>query len=84
MNANQTLTAVCSAIIINLAASSGAVASSGVTNKVFVSGPLILIFLGFCALVVVIQCIPAIIMLYGMIKGAASKKATTTAHAKYH
>jgi len=84
MNANQTLTAVCSAIIINLATSSGAVASSGVTNKVFVSGPLILIFLGFCALVVVIQCIPAIIMLYGMIKGAASKKATTTAHAKYH
>jgi len=84
MNANQTLTTACSALAINLASSSGAIASSGVTNKVFVSGPLILIFLGFCALVVVIQCIPAIIMLYGMIKGAASKKTTTTAHARNH
>jgi len=84
MNANQTLTTACSALIINLATSSGAIASSGVTNKIFVSGPLILIFLGFCALVVVIQCIPAIIMLYGMIKGAASKKAPTTVHARNH
>jgi hypothetical protein len=43
-----------------------------VTNSVFVSGPLILLFLGFCALVVVIQCVPAIMMLYGMIKGIKS------------
>lgn len=84
MNANQTLTAVCSAVAISLATSSGAIASSGATNKVFVSGPLILLFLGFCALVVVIQCIPAIIMLYGMIKGAASKKENATANGKYH
>lgn len=84
MNANQTLTAVCSAVAISLATSSGAIASSGATNKVFVSGPLILLFLGFCALVVVIQCIPAIIMLYGMIKGAVSKKVNATANGKYH
>jgi len=84
MNANQTLTAVCSALALTLATSSGAIASSGSTNKVFVSGPLILLFLGFCALVVVIQCIPAIIMLYGMIKGAASKKANAAAHSKYN
>ena len=45
------------------------------TNNVFVSGPLILLFLGFCAVVVVVQCIPAMIMLYGMIKGAVSAKA---------
>jgi hypothetical protein len=74
MNANLTLRAVCSAIILSLATSTGAFASSGATNKVFISGPLILLFLGFCALVVVIQCIPAIIMLYGMIKGASSSK----------
>ena len=79
MNAKQTLTAVCSAVALSLVTSTGALASSGVTNKVFISGPLILLFLGFCALVVVIQCIPAIIMLYGMIKGAVSNKEKTTA-----
>jgi len=84
MNAKQALTAVCSAIALCLATSSAALASSGATNKVFVSGPLILLFLGFCALVVVIQCIPAIIMLYGMIKGAASSKQKTTESVKYN
>jgi hypothetical protein len=72
MNAKMTLTAVGSAVALSLVTSTAALASSGATNKVFVSGPLILLFLGFCALVVVIQCIPAIIMLYGMIKGTAS------------
>ena len=61
-----------SVVAISLVTSTAALASSGATNKVFVSGPLILLFLGFCALVVVIQCIPACIMLYGMIKGTVS------------
>ena len=68
----KTLSTVFSAVALSLVSSTAALASSGATNKVFVSGPLILLFLGFCALVVVIQCIPAIIMLYGMIKGTAS------------
>ena len=69
----KTLSTVFSAVALCIATNSAALASSGAaTNKVFVSGPLILLFLGFCALVVVIQCIPAIIMLYGMIKGSAS------------
>ena len=68
----KTLSAIFSAVALSLSTSTVALASSGATNKVFVSGPLILLFLGFCALVVVIQCIPAIIMLYGMIKGTAS------------
>jgi hypothetical protein len=72
MKTKTALTAICSAVALTLVSSTGALASSGVTNKVFISGPLILLFLGFCALVVVIQCIPAIIMLYGMIKGTAS------------
>lgn len=84
MNATKNLTAACSALALTLATCSGAIASSGVTNKVFVSGPLILIFLGFCALVVVIQCVPAIIMLIGMIKGATSKKTVGAASNKYH
>lgn len=82
MNAKTTMTAVCGAIVLSLVTSTGALASSSATNKVFVSGPLILLFLGFCALVVVIQCIPAIIMLYGMIKGTVSSKEKETAQAK--
>ncbi len=84
MNAKQTLTAISSAVVLGLVTSTAALASSGATNKVFVSGPLILLFLGFCALVVVIQCIPAIIMLYGMIKGAASSKEKATENVKYN
>ena len=83
MKAKHLITTVSSAIAISLLSGTGALASSGaVTNKVFVSGPLILLFLGFCALVVVIQCIPAIVMLYGMIKGAASSKEKETVDAK--
>jgi len=69
----RNLSTVLSTAAISLVTSTAAFASSGAaTNKVFVSGPLILLFLGFCALVVVIQCIPAMIMLYGMIKGTVS------------
>ena len=84
MNAKQTLTALISAVTASLATSTAALASSGATNKVFISGPLILLFLGFCALVVVIQCIPAIITVYGMIKGAASNKEKAAASVKYN
>lgn len=84
MKAKRMLTAVCSSVALSLTTSTVALASSGATNKVFVSGPLILLFLGFCALVVVIQCIPAIIMLYGMIKGAASSKENETETVKYN
>lgn len=82
MNALTNLKAVCSAVALILTTSTGAFASSGVTNKVFVSGPLILLFLGFCALVVVVQCIPAMIMLYGMIKGTVSAKTGEMVEAK--
>jgi hypothetical protein len=78
----KTLSTIFSAVAVSLVTSSVAFASSGATNKVFVSGPLILLFLGFCALVVVIQCIPAIIMLYGMIKGIASVEKDETVEVK--
>jgi hypothetical protein len=48
------------------------------TNKVYMSNTLIFLFLGFCALVVAIQLIPAAITLYGMIKGAMSSKEEET------
>ena len=70
----KSLSTVFSAAALSLLTSTAALASSGATNKVFVSGPLVLLFLGFCALVVVVQCIPAIITLYGMIKGAVSAR----------
>lgn len=79
MKKTQMITAICSALAISLVSSTGAHAAS--TNQVFVSGPLILLFLGFCALVVAIQCIPAMLTLYGMITGAAAankEKATAS------
>lgn len=68
-------------LAIVLMTATGAHAAS--TNKVFMSNTLIFLFLGFCALVVAIQLIPAAITLYAMIKGALSSKDTKTATAKY-
>lgn len=39
------------------------------TAKVYKSGPLVLIFVGFFALLIVVQMLPALTTLYGMIKG---------------
>ena len=77
MNAKSTLTALCSAMILTLATSTGAFAAT--TQKVYSSGILVLVFIGFVALVVVVQMIPAIITLCGMIKGLASNKKTNAA-----
>lgn len=38
------------------------------TTKVYNSGTLVLIFIGFCALIVVAQLIPALLVLMGVIK----------------
>ena len=43
------------------------------TSLTFNSGILVLAFVGFLALVVVVQTIPAVITLYSMIKAAASE-----------
>ena len=77
MNAKSTLTAFCSGMILNLAASTGAFAAD--THKVYSSGILVLLFIGFVALVVVVQMIPAIITLCGMLKGLASERKTSAA-----
>ena len=79
----KTLSTVLSVAAISLLTSTAALASSGAaTSKVFVSGPLILLFIGFCALVVVVQCIPAIIMFVGMIKGTVSAETGEMVEAK--
>jgi hypothetical protein len=54
------------------------------TTKVYSSGILVIGFIAVCALVVVIQLIPAIMTMWGMVKGTAenSKKAAVLTEKK--
>jgi len=63
---------VCNALLVFLATASGAFAAA--TTKVYSSGILIVAFLGLCALVVVAQMIPAIVVVFGMVKGVVKKE----------
>ncbi len=72
MNVKKILSALATAPALSLLTSTAAHAAS--TSKVYSSGILVLIFLGFCALVVIAQLIPAIITLVGMIKGVEKKR----------
>ncbi len=63
----KTLNTIITALTLMLGVVPHAFAAS--TAKVYSSGILVLVFLGFCALVVVVQLIPAIITLVGMIRG---------------
>lgn len=57
------------------------------TSKVYNSGILVLLFVGFCALLIVAQLLPALMNLFGMTKDAAKKSSTkysTAASAKKH
>lgn len=66
--------------IISLMAAANAHAAS--TSKVFVSKLSIVIFLGFCALVLLVQLIPAIMTLYGMLKGVSKEQEKSPSRAK--
>ena len=48
------------------------------------SGIFVWVFLGFCALIVVAQIVPAVLLMTGMVKGVASvvKEEMATANAK--
>ena len=48
------------------------------TNTIYTSGWLVLAFFGFCAAVVAVQLIPAIIMLAGMLKALLTGKEKAT------
>jgi hypothetical protein len=69
---NFKLPAPVNAAIIFLMLAANAQAAS--TSKVFVSKLGIVIFLGFCALVLVVQLIPAIMTLFGMLKGVGKEQ----------
>ena len=57
-------------------------AYAATTTKVYSSGILVLVFIGFVALVVVVQMIPAIITLLGMLKGLAKGSTERAAEAR--
>lgn len=67
----KTLTALYTAIVLSLVAIPQAFAA---TTHVYSSGLLVLAFLGFCALVVVVQLIPAMITLWGIVKELVAGK----------
>ena len=56
------------------------------TSKTYNSGILILLFVGFCALLIVAQLVPALLALFGMTKEAAKSTAgkKLTASVKKH
>jgi hypothetical protein len=69
----KTLTKIVLATLITFTAAMPALAASaGRTDH---SGILVWAFLGFCALVVVAQLVPATMMLLGIVKGVAGSKA---------
>jgi len=72
MKPNMRIPAAVNTAIVFLMMTANAYASS--TSKIFVSKLGIVIFLGFCALVLVVQLIPAIMTLYGMLKGMGKEQ----------
>jgi len=65
------------ATVIGILAPATAFAASGAREDS--SGLFVWIFLGFCALIVVAQLIPAVLLMFGMVKGIAAKRDTEVA-----
>jgi len=80
MKTNSRFQAAANTSIVSLMAAANAHAAS--TSKVFVSKLSIVIFLGFCAMVLVVQLIPAIMTLYGMLKGVSKEQEKSPSRAK--
>ncbi|MBD1401747.1 hypothetical protein ICT70_13865 [Pelobacter sp. M08fum] len=49
------------------------------TAVTYSSGLLVLLFVGFCALIIVAQLVPAVLVLFGMTKAAAQSSRKTAA-----
>jgi hypothetical protein len=74
MNTLRTLTLT---LILALASSMPALAVD--TSRTYSSGLLIGLFLAFCALLVVVQLMPSVMLLVGFIKGLARRPETKAA-----
>lgn len=70
MNTLRTLTLT---VIVALASSLPAFAAAVDTSRTYSSGLLIGIFLAFCALLVVVQLMPSVMLLIGFVKGLARR-----------
>ncbi len=71
------------AIITTLTLSLFAVPAFAVdTAQTYQSGILVLLFVGFCALIIVAQLVPAVLALFGMTKEAVKQGSRKTASAK--
>ncbi|QXE89341.1 hypothetical protein [Geomonas subterranea] len=82
MKTKMRLPALVNTAVVFLMTTANAFAAS--TSKVFVSKMGILLFLGFCALVLVVQLIPALITLYGMLKGIGKEQEKSPSRVKGH
>ena len=69
-------------MIAMLAAATPAFAATG--GRIDHSGLFVWIFLGFCALIVVAQVVPAVLLMVGMVKGVAAVKETKEAKVTAH
>lgn len=77
----KTITLATTTVLLWLAMFGEAFAVS--TTRVYSSGIFVLGFIAFCALIVVVQLIPAIMTMWGMLKGAAENaKESAKAEAK--
>ena len=52
----------------------GTVPAWAASERVDHSGFVVWVFLGFCALIIVAQVVPAMLVFFGLVKGAAEKK----------
>jgi hypothetical protein len=70
--------------LITLLGTLAPVSAFAASGRVDDSGIFVWVFLGFCALIVVAQVIPAVLLMVGMVKGVASvvKDEMTTVTAK--
>ena len=53
------------------------------TAKTYNSGILVLLFVGFCALIIVAQLVPAVLALFGLTKEVARQGSRKTVSAKH-
>jgi len=65
-----------STMALTVVSSAPAFAAAVDTSKTYSSGLLIGIFLAFCALIVVVQLMPSIMLLIGFVKGLARRTET--------
>ena len=72
-----TMRTIATAAVATLAAVTPAFAAPTYTDN---SGLLVWSFLGFCAVIVVAQVMPAVMMMVGMVKGLSTETTEANAH----